>query len=161
MNDVAGMIEDVEEIAILVPQIPTRMVERAADVPQISTDQQTVPGPRKSPHRTSIDLIRCLSSDSGSSSAAGHDPRGIQASSSASDDPLMWLCPLQCCRPRRESRRCSATDRGKCTVPAPSAMMQEVVYEVDREEEVSQSDADPVKKATISEDSTLQSAVQT
>ena len=43
----------------------------------------------------------------------------------------------------------------------PSAMMQEVVYEVDREEEISQSDAEPVKKETISEDSTLHSAVQT
>ena len=43
VNDVADMIEDVEEIAILVPQILTQMVERAVDVPQISTDQQTVP----------------------------------------------------------------------------------------------------------------------
>ena len=41
VNDVAGMIEDVEEMAILVPQIPTQMVERTADVPQISTEQQT------------------------------------------------------------------------------------------------------------------------
>ena len=46
MNDVAGMIEDVEEIAILVPQILTQMVERAVDVPQISADQQTVPMPQ-------------------------------------------------------------------------------------------------------------------
>ena len=41
--DVAGMIEDVEEMATLVPQILTQMVERAVGVPQISTDQQTVP----------------------------------------------------------------------------------------------------------------------
>ena len=34
-----------------------------------------------------------------------------------------------------------------------------IVHEDDREEEISQSDAEPVKKATISEDSTLQSAV--
>ena len=46
MNDVAGMIENVEEIAKLVPQILTQMVERAVDVPQISTDQQTVPMPQ-------------------------------------------------------------------------------------------------------------------
>ena len=46
VNDVAGMIEDVEEMAILVPQILTQMVERAVDVPQISTDQQTVPMPQ-------------------------------------------------------------------------------------------------------------------
>ena len=39
---------------------------------------------------------------------------------------LVCLCPLQCCRSRRESRRfCSSTDRGKCPVSAPSAMMQE------------------------------------
>ena len=87
--------------------------------------------------------------NSGRSGTAGHDPGGTQSSSSASDDPLMCLCPLQRCRPRRESRRRSATDRGKCTVPVPSAMMQEVVYEVDREEEVSQSDAEPVMNRNI------------
>ena len=42
VNDVAGTIEDVEEMAILVPQILTQMVERAVDVPQISTDQPSV-----------------------------------------------------------------------------------------------------------------------
>ena len=46
VNDVAGMIEDVEEIAILEPQIPTQTAERTADVPQIFTDQQTVPVPQ-------------------------------------------------------------------------------------------------------------------
>ena len=46
VNDVAGMIEDVEEIAVLVHQIPTQMVERTADLPQISTDQQSVPEPQ-------------------------------------------------------------------------------------------------------------------
>ena len=46
VNDVEGMIEDVEEMAILVPQILTQMVERAVDVSQISTDQQTVPMPQ-------------------------------------------------------------------------------------------------------------------
>ena len=46
VNDVASMIEDVEEMAILVPQILTQMVERAVDVPQISTDQQTAPMPQ-------------------------------------------------------------------------------------------------------------------
>ena len=46
MNDVAGVIEDVEEMAIMVPHILTQMVERAVDVPQISTDQQTVPMPQ-------------------------------------------------------------------------------------------------------------------
>ena len=35
------------------------------------------------------------------------------------------------------------------------------MYEDDREEEISQSDAEPTKKAMISEDSTLQSAVTT
>ena len=39
VNDVAGTIEDVEEMAILVPQILTQMVERTADVPQTSAFQ--------------------------------------------------------------------------------------------------------------------------
>ena len=43
MNDVTGVIEDVEEIAMPVPRIPTQMVERIADVPQTSTVQQPVP----------------------------------------------------------------------------------------------------------------------
>ena len=42
VNDVTGVIEDVEEIAILVPRIPTQMVERTVDVPQISAVQQPV-----------------------------------------------------------------------------------------------------------------------
>ena len=46
VNDVAGMIEDVEGTAILVPQILTQVVERAVDVPQVSIDQQTVPMPQ-------------------------------------------------------------------------------------------------------------------
>ena len=40
VHDVARVIEDVEEVAILVPRIPTQMVERTADVPQIPTVQQ-------------------------------------------------------------------------------------------------------------------------
>ena len=92
MNDVA-----------LVPQILTQMVGRAVDVPQISADRRTVALSRKSPNKLSTDHIQCLSSDSGRSSAAGHDPGGVRASSSASDDPLMCSCPLQCCRPLRES----------------------------------------------------------
>ena len=46
VNDVAGMILDVEEMTILVPQMLTQMVERAVNVPQISTDQKTVPVPQ-------------------------------------------------------------------------------------------------------------------
>ena len=45
-NDAAGMIEDVEEFATLGPQILTHTVERAVDVPHISTDQQTVSLPQ-------------------------------------------------------------------------------------------------------------------
>ena len=41
-DDVAGVVEDVEEIAIPVPRIPTQMVERTAEVPQIPTVQQPV-----------------------------------------------------------------------------------------------------------------------
>ena len=37
VDDVACEIEDVEEIAIIVPQILAQMVERTADVPQTST----------------------------------------------------------------------------------------------------------------------------
>ena len=44
VNDAAGVIEDVEEIDIPVPRIPTQMVERT-DVPQILTVQQPVPMP--------------------------------------------------------------------------------------------------------------------
>ena len=43
VNDVAGVIEDVEEIAILALRILTQMVERTVDVPQTSTIQQPVP----------------------------------------------------------------------------------------------------------------------
>ena len=46
MNDVTGMIEDVEKMAIVVPQILTQMVVRTADVPQTSTVQQPVPEPQ-------------------------------------------------------------------------------------------------------------------
>ena len=46
MNDVAGVIEDVDEVAILVPRIPTQMVEGTVDVPQISAVQQPVPVPQ-------------------------------------------------------------------------------------------------------------------
>ena len=46
VNDVAGVIQDVEEIAMPVPRIPTQMVERIADVPQTSTVQQPVPMPQ-------------------------------------------------------------------------------------------------------------------
>ena len=42
----AGVIEDVEEIAILVSRILTQMVERTAEVPQTSTVQQPVPMPQ-------------------------------------------------------------------------------------------------------------------
>ena len=44
VNDTAGVIEDVEEIAIPVPRIPTQTVERT-DVSQILTVQQPVPMP--------------------------------------------------------------------------------------------------------------------
>ena len=46
VNDVAGVIEDVEEIAFPMPRIPAQMVERTADVPQILTVQQPVPMPQ-------------------------------------------------------------------------------------------------------------------
>ena len=42
VNDVAGVIEDIEEIAVPVPRTPTQMVERTADVPEIFTVQQPV-----------------------------------------------------------------------------------------------------------------------
>ena len=48
VTDVAGVIEDVEETAIIVPQILTQMVDRSADVPQNSTVQQPVPLPQVS-----------------------------------------------------------------------------------------------------------------
>ena len=44
MNDTAGVIEDVEEIAIPVPRIPTQLGERT-DVSQNLTVQQPVPMP--------------------------------------------------------------------------------------------------------------------
>ena len=44
VNDTAGVIEDVEEIAIPVPRIPTQMVERT-DVSKILTVQQPMPMP--------------------------------------------------------------------------------------------------------------------
>ena len=44
VNDTAGVIEDVEEIAIPVPRIQTQMVERT-DVSQNLTVQQPVPMP--------------------------------------------------------------------------------------------------------------------
>ena len=46
VNDVPGMTEDVEEVAIPMPRIQTQMVERTADVPQILTFQQPVPVPQ-------------------------------------------------------------------------------------------------------------------
>ena len=46
VNDAAGVTEDVEESAIFVPPILTQMVERTADVPQTSTEQQPVPMPQ-------------------------------------------------------------------------------------------------------------------
>ena len=46
VNDAAGVIEDVEEIAIPMPRIQTQMVERTADMPQILTVQQPVPVPQ-------------------------------------------------------------------------------------------------------------------
>ena len=39
-------VNDVAEIAVPVPRIPTQMVERTADVPQIPTVQQTVSMPQ-------------------------------------------------------------------------------------------------------------------
>ena len=59
VNDVAGMTEDVEEIAILEPQILTQVVERAVDVPWISTDQETVPC-RKSPNKLSTVSVQTV-----------------------------------------------------------------------------------------------------
>ena len=136
VNDVAGMTDDVEKMAILVPQIRRRWWN------ELRTCRRPLPFNiqclfRKSPRRSS-DHIQCLGSDSGCSSAAGHDARGVQTSSSDSDDQLMCLCPLQCCSSRRES--------WKTSVPALLAMAQDVVREVDREESISQSDAESVNE---------------
>ena len=73
----AGVIEDVEEIAILVLRILTQMVERTVDVPQILTVQQPVP------QVTTQTVARPYH---GRSNAAGRDSGSIQASSSASDE---------------------------------------------------------------------------
>ena len=61
MNDVAGMIEDVEEMAFLVPQILTQMVERAVDMPQISNEKTD--SAHAASHRTGrrVSHIQCPS----------------------------------------------------------------------------------------------------
>ena len=84
VNDAAGVIEDVEEVAIPVPHIQTQMVERTADVPQTSAVQQPVPVPQVTtqvverphpvPQLQTMDVP--MPQDSG----------GVQASSSASDE---------------------------------------------------------------------------
>ena len=60
--------------------------------------------------------------------------------------------PTPVARPRREPRRCSATDRGK--MPSSRAFGDDAGgrargEEVDHEEEISQSDAEAVKKVMI------------
>ena len=87
MNDVAGTIEDVEEIDIVVPQIPTRMVERTADVSQISTDQQTVPGPQVTTQV--VDRPCPMSQFRQWTFQRRHDSRDVQSSMKPVDVPVL------------------------------------------------------------------------
>ena len=65
--------------------------------------------------------------------------------------------PTPVLQSKREPRRCSATDRGKCSFRAfgDDAGGRARSGDVDREEEISQSDAETVKKAMINETSTV------
>ena len=87
-------------MAILVPQILTNC-GRAADLYRSTASTYA------SSHHAScrVTISSVLVANSGSSNTAGHDSQGVQSSSSASDDLLVCLCPLRCCRPRRESWR--------------------------------------------------------
>ena len=96
MNDVAGVIEDVEEVAIPVPHIQTQMVERTADVPQTSTVQQPVA--YAASHHASCRVT--ISSTSVADNGRSNDSGGIQANSSASDElqPQIVESPIPVCQ---------------------------------------------------------------
>ena len=60
MNDVAGVIEDVEEIAILLPRILTQIVD--VDVPQILTSHHTH-GPAPQLHTMDVPMPPVMTQD--------------------------------------------------------------------------------------------------
>ena len=113
VNDVAGVIDDVEEIAILVPRILTQMVERTVDVPQILTVQQPVPQvttqsvarPYPAPQLQTVDV----------------PVPQVMIQEVFKQVPVPVMKPVDVPVPQIM----------ECPVPVPLAMMQDVVREVD------------------------------